>query len=82
MRTRRRFLRDQALSTRTGLTAVELARPVVRPDEPITGIAGYPLVVVPAGKYFRLERDLGTPAATAAELAAAPESARRGRTTS
>ena len=77
MRTGARFLRDQSLMTRTGLTAVELARPVVRPDEPITGIAGYPLVVVRAGQYFRLERDLGTPAASAAELAAAPESARR-----
>ena len=77
MRTGARFLRDQSLLTRTGLAAVEIARPVVRPDEPITGIAGYPLVVVRAGQYFRLERDLGTPAASAAELAAAPESARR-----
>ena len=78
MRTGAQFLRDQSLTTRTGLAAAEIARPVVRPDEPITGIAGYPLVVVPAGKYFRLERDLGTPAASAAELAAAPEGARRG----
>jgi hypothetical protein len=77
MRTGARFLRDQSLTTRTGLTAVELARPVVRPEEPVTGIAGYPLVVVRAGQYFRLERDLGTPAASAADLAAAPESARR-----
>jgi hypothetical protein len=77
LRTGARFLRDQSLLTRTGLAAVELARPVVRPDEPISGIAGYPLVVVRAGDYFRLERDLGTPAASAAELAAAPEGARR-----
>ena len=74
---RRGFLRDQGLLTRTGLAALEIARPVVRPDEPISGIGGYPLVVVRAGKYFRLERDLGSPAASAEELAGASESARR-----
>ena len=77
MRSGAHFLRDQSLSTRTGLAAVEIARPVARPDEPITGIAGYPLVVVRAGEYFRLKRDLGTPAASVEELAGAPESARR-----
>jgi hypothetical protein len=77
MRSAAAFLRNQGLSTRTGLAAVEIARPVVRPEEPISGIAGYPLVVVHAGDYFRMERDLGTPATSAAGLAAAPESARR-----
>jgi hypothetical protein len=76
MRTGARFLREQALLTRTGLTALEIARPVVRPDHEAAGIAGYPLVVVRAGQYFALARDLGTPAASLAELAAAPESAR------
>ena len=77
MRSGARFLRDQSLLTRTGLAAVEIARPVVRPDEPITGIAGYPLVVVRADDYFRMKSDLGTPAASVEELASAPESARR-----
>jgi hypothetical protein len=77
MRSGARFLRDQALLTRTGLAALEIARPVVRPDAPAAGIAGYPLVVVRADEYFRMERDLGTPAASIQELANAPESARR-----
>jgi hypothetical protein len=77
MRSGARFLRDQSLLTRTGLAALEIARPVVRPDEPATGIAGYPLAVVRADDYFRMERDLGTPAASVEELANAPESARR-----
>jgi hypothetical protein len=77
MRTGARFLREQSLLTRTGLAALEIARPVVRPGAPVTGIAGYPLVVVHAGDYFRLERDLGSPAASVQELANAPESARR-----
>ena len=53
MRSAAGFLRDQGLLTRTGLAALEIARPVVRPDEPISGIGGYPLVVVRAGEYFR-----------------------------
>jgi hypothetical protein len=77
MRSAAGFLRDQGLLTRTGLAALEIARPVVRPDEPISGIGGYPLVVVRAGQYFRLERDLGSPATSAEELAGASEAARR-----
>ena len=76
MRTGARFLRDQALLTRTGLTALEIGRPVADPDHEAAGIAGYPLVVVRAGQYYALARDLGTPAATLGELTAAPESAR------
>jgi hypothetical protein len=72
-----RFLREQGLLTRTGLTALEITRPVVRPDHPAEGIAGYPFVVVRAGQYFQMERDLGTPAASVEELAGAPENARR-----
>ncbi len=74
MRSAAGFLRDQGLLTRTGLAALEIARPVARPDEPISGIGGYPLVVVRAGQYFRLERDLGSPATSAEELAGASES--------
>ena len=77
MRSGAALLRDQGLLTRTGLTALEIARPLADPDQPATGIAGYPLVVVPAGRYFAMERDLGTPAATVDELAGAPEHARR-----
>ena len=77
MRESARFLRDQALLTRTGLTALEISRPLIRPDHEASGIAGYPLVVVRADQYFAIERDLGTPAASVDELAQAPESARR-----
>ena len=77
MNTGARFLREQGLLTRTGLTALEITRPVVRPDHPAEGIAGYPFVVVRAGQYFQMERDLGTPAASVEELAGAPENARR-----
>ena len=70
------FLRDQGLLTRTGLATLEIARPVVAADHPATGIPGYPLVVVRAGEYFALARDLGTPAATVAELAGASEAVR------
>jgi hypothetical protein len=77
MRTGARFLRDQALLTRTQLAAVEIARPRLRLDEPVSGIPGYPLVVVRTGQYFGLERDLGSPAASPEQFASAPESARR-----
>jgi hypothetical protein len=77
MRSGAAFLRDQGLLTRLGLTAVEIARPVVEPDQPVTGIAGYPLVVVRADRYFEMARDIGTPAATVDELAGAPENFRR-----
>jgi hypothetical protein len=77
MRSGAAFLRDQALLTRTGLAALEIARPVAAPDRPVEGIAGYPLVVVRADQYFAIARDLGTPAASVDELRAAPEGARR-----
>jgi hypothetical protein len=76
MRSGAAFLRDQGLLTRMGLAAVEIARPVVAPDQPVSGIPGYPLVVVRAGEYFAVARDIGTPAATVDELAGAPENVR------
>ena len=76
MRSGAAFLREQGLLTRTGLTALEIAEPVAAPDEPARGIAGYPYVVVPAGRYFAMARDLGTPAANVDELAGAPENVR------
>ncbi|HWM12439.1 MAG TPA: hypothetical protein VNO82_23970 [Solirubrobacteraceae bacterium] len=76
MRSGAAFLRDQGLLTRTGLTAVEIARPVLDPGQELGAIPGYPLVVVRAGQYFDIERDLGTPAATVDELAGAAENVR------
>jgi hypothetical protein len=77
MRTGAQFLREQALVTRTGLAALEIAQPVADPDQPIETIAGYPLVVVRAGQYFELKEDLGTPALGVEELPTVPEGARR-----
>jgi hypothetical protein len=77
MRTGARFLREQGLLTRTGLTTLEITRPIVRPDHAAAGIAGYPYVVVRAGEYFAMARDMGTPAATVDELAHGPENVRR-----
>ena len=76
MRSGAAFLRDQGLLTRTGLTTVEIARPVVRPDQELSAIPGHPLVVVRADQYFAIERDLGTPAATVEELAGTAENVR------
>lgn len=76
MRTGAWFLREQALVTRTGLAALEIAQPVADPDQPIETIAGYPLVVVRAGQYFELKEDLGTPALSVEELPTVPEGAR------
>jgi hypothetical protein len=77
MNTGARFLRDQGLLTRTGLTTLEITRPIVKPDHAAQGIAGYPFVVVRADEYFAMERDMGTPAASVYELAGAPENVRR-----
>jgi hypothetical protein len=76
MRTGAAFLRDQGLLTRTGLTALDIAQPIADPDHVATDIAGYPFVVVRAGQYYAMKRDLGSPAAGVDELAAAPEPAR------
>jgi hypothetical protein len=77
MRTGARFLREQGLLTRTGLTTLEITRPVIKPDHPAAGIAGYPFVVVHADQYYAMARDLGTPAASVDDLANAPENVRR-----
>jgi hypothetical protein len=76
MRSGADYLRGQGLLTRTGLAALEIAEPVAAPEAPVRGIPGYPFVVVPTDRYFALKQDLGTPAATADELATAPEPAR------
>ena len=73
MRSGAAFLRGQGLQTRTGLTTLEIARPVVAPGHVAEGIAGYPLVQVRADQYFAMARDMGTPAASVEELIRAPE---------
>jgi hypothetical protein len=71
-----RFLRSDVDRTRAALGAVELARPDVPPGHVVTGLAGYPLVVVRAGDYLETRDEVGSPAASPAEIAAAPEEAR------
>jgi hypothetical protein len=70
------FLRDQGQVTRAVLGAVEVGRPLVKPDDDL-GLPGYPWVDVEAGSYFAAARADGTPAATPAELATQPWYARR-----
>jgi hypothetical protein len=77
MRDGGRYLRGTARLTTSDLGALELARPLVRPDYVTRGLPGYPFVVVRARPYFAAEKALGSPAATPAEIARKPEDARR-----
>jgi hypothetical protein len=70
------FLRTQGQVTRAVLGAVEIGRPVVKPDHDL-GLPGYPWVDVQASSYFAATREDGTPAATPAELGTQPWYARR-----
>jgi hypothetical protein len=70
------YVRDQAKLTRADLGALDMTRGIVTPGYVSTVFPGVPFVTVRAGPYFAAERDLGTPAATPAELATAPEAAR------
>jgi hypothetical protein len=71
-----RFLRGAADITRADLGALELGRRLVGPDYVATRMTGYPFVIVHAGQYFAAADRHGTPAATPAQIAAAPEPAR------
>jgi len=71
-----RYLRSQAPSARAELAALELARPLVQPAYVVSGFPGHPLIRVRAGAYFEAAGAYGSPAASAGELAAAPEGAR------
>ena len=71
-----RYLRAQAAATRADLGALELSRPLLRPDSVAWGFPGTPIITVRAGPYFAAARELGTPAANAAAIATAPEPAR------
>jgi hypothetical protein len=72
-----RFLRQAATYTRADLAALELGRGRVGDDYVATRMTGYPLIVIRAGRYFRAVDRYGSPAYTPAELATAPEPARR-----
>jgi hypothetical protein len=64
------WLRDNALDTRTQLGALDIARPILRPEYVPTGFF---YSEITAGPYFAAKDEFGTPAASPAEIAAAPE---------
>ena len=72
-----RFIRSQSAITRADLGALEIGRPLVGPDYVAARLPGYPFLMLKAGPYFAAARDLGSPAASPAELARLPEQARR-----
>jgi hypothetical protein len=71
-----RYLRSQAPSARAGLGALELARPQLEPDFVASSFPGHPFIRMQAGPYFAAADSLGSPAASPAEIAAAPAGAR------
>jgi hypothetical protein len=70
------FLRGQGSQTAAALAALDLTRGTVSPNFVATGVPGFPFVVVRAGQYFAAQRRLGSPAASAGQLAGYPEDAR------
>jgi hypothetical protein len=62
------YLRQLGAVTSATLTAVQLDRDQVASDAPLTQLPLYPLVVVTAGQYFKVEHALGTPAYTVTQL--------------
>jgi hypothetical protein len=72
-----RYLRAQAPPTRASLGAIEIGGPAVPAGFVASGLPGFPFVIVEAGEYRDAVRELGSPAASPAEIAAAPEDARR-----
>jgi hypothetical protein len=73
-----RYLRSSSQDTTAALGALELARPLARPETVATALPGFPLLVVRAGPYFSAVRSLGSPAATPTEIATTSAAARRG----
>jgi hypothetical protein len=67
------YLRGQAALTRAELGAIDLVRPIVKPDFVSTALPGYPFVVMRAESYFDVEDADGTPAASPAEIASEGE---------
>ena len=68
------LLRSQAQITEAELGTLDMTRPIVRPTFISSGFTFF--ADVTASAYFAAEHDLGTPAATAGELAGFSESAR------
>jgi len=79
LRQGRDALLQQALLTRSATAAIDISRRTVDPEFQLNPeIAGTPtLVDVFAGRYLQAVDEYGSPAYSAAELAAAPEQARR-----
>jgi hypothetical protein len=71
-----RLLRDQANVARADLAAIELARSSLPPGYVAASFPNHPLLMIEAETYLEAARELGSPAASAEELAAGPESAR------
>jgi hypothetical protein len=71
-----RLLRQDGVTTRADLAALDIGRPVMPAGYIAQGIPGYPFAQVPAAAYFTAAHDVGSPAVTPAQLAADPESAR------
>jgi hypothetical protein len=71
-----RLLRSDAEVGRSVLGAVEVARPATPPDHVAIGMPAYPFVQVRAGPYLEMADELGSPAASPAEIAASSEAAR------
>jgi hypothetical protein len=69
--------RAQGQLTRAQLGVLELTRPVVKPDFVLERFPGFPFLIVRAQEYFAAAKELGTPAATASQLASYPEDVRQ-----
>jgi hypothetical protein len=72
------YLRRQAVSTKTALGVMDIARPVIDPAyAPQAGEIGTgAMIEVHAAFYFQLEDEYGTPAWSAAQIAGATETTR------
>jgi hypothetical protein len=71
------YLRTAGAETRADLGALEIARPLVKPDYLLRHLPGSPLVAVQAGPVLAAMKTLGSPAATPSEIATGPPLARR-----
>lgn len=78
MRSAGNFLRASAEAARADLAALELARDDLEPGYVAARFPGTPFVSIRAGTYLAAAGDMGSPAYSPAELAAAPEPARLG----
>ena len=70
------YLRAQAPVTRASVAALDVARGFGTPGDVYTAFSFHPFVRVRLGAYAAMQRAIGAPAYTPAQLAAAPEAAR------